>query len=360
MSPLVATAVLFSLAAVLFVLPLLPALFELQQKRDAKPLNVVQQYAGEIRHFAGGFRQCIDALQQPLSQCVASGTVGAAQLSDGDKCLLLGHTDGAVLQKDMKGATFPFVVAAGVDLVLSPGLTFLKEIYAGGQFFGGEETTYRAILGVKNVHLGRASKITRWAHASGNFQIEHDCDLYGRISCDKDMSVRSGCTFRRLNAPRIALGDVAAGFESGDASLSEATEGDPVSDRPRRRKLIDGDWEIRPGEVFTENIVTRGKLRIGAGAKVFGSVKCNGELLVETGVTVDGSLIASATMQVGPGCKIRGPVIAEHGMVIQSGTQCGTAQTPTTVSAPIIDVEEGSLFFGTLWAREHGRVVPKQ
>ena len=74
MSPALATVLLVLLAGILFVLPLLPALIELRLKRDAHPLNVIQQYAGEIRHFSYGFRVYIEALLEPLQKCVASGT----------------------------------------------------------------------------------------------------------------------------------------------------------------------------------------------------------------------------------------------------------------------------------------------
>jgi hypothetical protein len=42
-------------------------------------------------------------------------------------------------------------------------------------------------------------------------------------------------------------------------------------------------------------------------------------------------------------------------MLIQKGTRCGTLQNPTTVSAPNIQVEEGVVVFGTLWARDQGQ-----
>ena len=62
-------------------------------------------------------------------------------------------------------------------------------------------------------------------------------------------------------------------------------------------------------------------------------------------------------MHIGTNCRIGGPVLAERGMVIESGTHCGTAGMPTTVSTLAIELEEGVLVFGTIWARNEGRVV---
>jgi len=74
-------------------------------------------------------------------------------------------------------------------------------------------------------------------------------------------------------------------------------------------------------------------------------------------VLVEGSLISARKMRIGQNCTLHGPVVAERELAIAGGTRCGTREFPTTVSAPRIEVEEGVVVFGTLWAREHGEVV---
>ena len=51
MNPVLATVLLIFLAGVLFTLPLLPALMELRLKRDAQPLNVIQQHGERFGIF---------------------------------------------------------------------------------------------------------------------------------------------------------------------------------------------------------------------------------------------------------------------------------------------------------------------
>jgi predicted acyltransferase (DUF342 family) len=80
-------------------------------------------------------------------------------------------------------------------------------------------------------------------------------------------------------------------------------------------------------------------------------------MVIEDGVSVEGSVISARKMRIGPHCAIYGPVIAERKLVIAPGTHCGTEEYPTTVSAPEIEVAEGVVVFGTLWARERGQVV---
>jgi hypothetical protein len=354
MNPEFATMLLILMAGILFTFPLLPALIELHFKRDAQPLNVIQQYAGEIRHFSYGFRAYIADLLGPLQECVASGASAKGVMPDGDEYLLLGRADNAsVATCGGKLQNCDFVVVVGPDVVLPDRVTFAKEIYAAGECTGGEESVFRALLGEKDIHLRRGSTVNRWAHAVGAFRAECGCNLCGRVSSDRIIRLESGCVFQRLNAPRIAFGG--PNVESTDADVDT-----PHSPLPRSRRLVDEDLIIPAGETVGMNIVTRGRLHIGAGARVLGSVKSNQELVVEAGACVEGSLICASTVHIGRDCQIAGPVIAEHAMAVETGTRCGSVQSPTTVSAPTIGISEGAVVFGTLWARNEGQVVPRE
>ena len=101
----------------------------------------------------------------------------------------------------------------------------------------------------------------------------------------------------------------------------------------------------------------RGRLLLRSGVRICGSVKSLDDMVLEDGVSVEGSLIGAKKLSIGPHCTIHGPVVAERVLAIAAGTRCGTWEHPTTVSAPSIEVEEGVLVFGTLWARERGQVV---
>jgi predicted acyltransferase (DUF342 family) len=226
----------------------------------------------------------------------------------------------------------------------------LKDIYTAGHFSGGSNNQYRAILGDKDVHLSAGSTVMRWVHAVGDVAADANCKLYGRVSSQRSIRLQAGCNFLRLNAPLISAGEP-------DGGLHEATVPDETFASSPGRQLRDGDFAIPVGEVFYGSLVVRGDLRIGAGARIYGSVKCARQLTVEQGVLVTGSLISARDMKVGPDGLILGPVIAEHSVYLTRGTQCGSGTCPTTVSAPEITLEEGVVVFGSVWAREHGRVV---
>jgi hypothetical protein len=353
-NPYLAVAGLVLFVGVMFMLPLVPALVELKRKSDALPLNVIQQHAGEIRHFANSFRIYIQALQPALQQCVASGATASGTLPDGVQYLALDRCeDPQALPIQQPGAVCPVTIASASDIAVPPETTFARDIYAGGRFRGGDNNSYRAILGEKDVVLGRNSRVTRWVHAAGEFAADLGCGLAGRVSSDSSIRLQTACNFLRLNAPRIETGPI-----KGGESLPPNPEGHEVeAPETVQRFLYDGDFEVQAGELITGNIVARGKLRIGSGARIRGSVKSVGDMVIETGVSVQGSVISGKQMRIGPDCVLHGPIVAERLLLIASGTRCGSLSQPTTVSAPRMKVEEGVAVFGTLWAREQGEVV---
>ena len=358
MNPYLAVAALVFVVGLMFMLPLVSALVELHRKSDALPLSVVQQNAGDIRHFANGFRTYIKGLEPIMQRCVASGTTDTGTLPDGEEYVVLGRADEPLVRAlEQRDAIHSVVIAAGIDLVVPTEATFSKDIYAGGQFKGGERSNYRAILGEQNVHLGDTSCVLRWVHAVGEFTADRGCRLFGRISSDSLMRLHADCSFLRLNAPRIEIGHAAS---NGEATPPDSSIPSNAGSGMSRRFLHDGDFEVYAGQVINSNLVIRGKLHIHSGARVRGSVKSVKDMVIEDGVSVEGSLISARKMRIGPHCAIHGPVIAERELAIAIGTRCGTLEHPTTVSAPRIEVEEGVVVFGTLWAREHGHVVASQ
>src|ERR1700690_4534031 len=108
MNPYFAVAALVFVVSLMFMLPLVPALVELKRKSDALPLNVIQQNAGEIRHFANSFRIYIQALNPILQQCIASGATATGTLPDGVQYLALDRCeDPQALPIQQPGATCP-------------------------------------------------------------------------------------------------------------------------------------------------------------------------------------------------------------------------------------------------------------
>jgi cytoskeletal protein CcmA (bactofilin family) len=352
MNPYLGTAVLFLVAGALFLLPLVPSFWELHRKSDAAALSVIQQHAGEIRYFADSFRGYIKPLEPLLNECGRSGRMVAGTMSDGTDYVVLGGRGGPLhLPVSPEDHDFQVLIAAADDLAVPSNAAFSRDIYARGRLLGGRDNRYRAILGEGDVNLGDRSTVLRWVHAVGDFNAGADSKLYGRISSERSIRLGMGCRFSRLHAPSIEVGQpprldppMQLDHPSGAAQDNGA------------RFLFEGNFEIPPGR-FERSLVVRGRLHIRSGARIWGNVKSWKDAVVESGVWVEGSLISAKNLVIGPNCRILGPAIAERQLFISSGTQFGTAENLTTVSAPQIEVAEGVRVFGSLWARQHGQAV---
>jgi len=349
-------SVLIAFNGLLLTIPVIPAIVELYRKSDAQPLLVIQKHGGEIRHFSEGFRKYIDELKPTLKECRRSGATARGRLKDNAEYFVMGKPSATSLREVRKhDGDCSTVIVAGGDFE-TPGISnFSKEIYVQGNFQGGNFNHYRAILGEKDVELGAYSSVARWIHAVGVFSASYHCALSGRVSSDSAIKLKRKCTFLRLNAPRIQLGASSIELPQNDPAVPDSGK----SSVALKRYLYDQDFEVQAGQIFHGNIVTRGKLRVHQGARIFGSLKSNKQMVLEKGVLVTGSVISASQLYIGPGCCIHGPIIAEHALHIDIGVRLGTPAKLATVSSPKILAKEGVVVFGSLWAREYGEVADK-
>jgi cytoskeletal protein CcmA (bactofilin family) len=351
MNTLVNIAVLFAGTLVLFLLPLLPALIEYRRKSDALPLRVIQDHAGEIRHFSQSFRDFVKRLQAPLREVALQGTAASGTLPDGSEYILLasGGIPFYTPQELERGVTDRVVVCA-LSFNAPDQMVFAKEMHIHGDLQGGAGNVFRAVLAEQDVALGAATMVLRWMHVVGELRAQEKCVFHGRLSSDRLIQLGAGCSFERMNAPRIEFGKVTAKPAAIDSSKASQL------DAPMQRFLIQGDLDVPGWKVLHGSVVASGDVRLRRGARVAGSVKSNRDLILEEGAQVEGSAICARKMKIGRNCNIHGPILAEHDLLIEAGACCGSAERPTTISAPEIRIRTGALAFGTVWAKEHGTV----
>ncbi len=349
MSPMLATSVVVFMFFLLLGLPLMPACRELICKTDDAPLQVVQQHTGDVRFFADDFRQYLAPIQPKLDEIGIGASTIPMVMPDGTPCLVLPQRAASRdFGIDHNRTCAKLIVLLG-DAVLPVATTFEKEIYARGSLWGGVGNHHRALLGERDVRLAEETVVMRWVHAVGEMDCAPRCRLYGRVSSERSIRLHAGCRFTRVNAPCIAIG-------AQSPNLYSSVPGEGTTEIVARI-LHEGDLQVAPGEVFAKHLVVRGELRIGAGARMLGNVKAQKSVFVEPGAIVHGSLISAADLKISPGCCLRGPVIAERAIAIGRETRVGSSEAPTTVSAPKIEIAEGAMVYGTLWARNQGQVV---
>jgi hypothetical protein len=351
MSAALNISVLFAGAVLMLLLPLLPALIEYRRKTDALPLRVIQDYGGEIRHFAQSFREFVQVLQAPLRECALQHSTASGQLRDGSEYILLGDENVPFFRRDeLAQRLTERVIVCARSFDAPEKMVFTKEVHVHGTLNGAAGNVFRAVLGEKNVRLGAGSTILRWMHAAGAISAEANCTFHGRLSSDELIQLGPWCHFERVNAPCIEFGH--GNREEPKVVPSNQSQ----LDAPVDRLLLKGDFDIPAGDVIHSSVVASGTIRVGRGARILGGLKSNHDLLIGDGAQLEGSAISARHMKIGRHCRVHGPVLAEHHLSIATGTYCGSRQQPTTVSAPTIRIQPGVVVFGTVWAKEHGGV----
>jgi predicted acyltransferase (DUF342 family) len=344
----------------LFMLPLAPAVTEWRRKEDAEPLRVVREYDGNIAHFALRFRQF---LNENIGQAAAEAAnkeeaVGGSLQSVAYQ--IVGHGHQPEFDESEKAAKLTRkMIVAQTPLQLPEGMFFETEIYAAQGVASGSWVVLRAILSDGDIRLGQGCDVMRWVHAAGRVEFGSRSRLYGRISSEREIRLSRQSLFGRMNAPTICFGEVAAADSAGWAPMARlrhlsAPKG--LVSEAAGRWLILGDCNIPDQTFHRGNLVVGGKLIVGIGAFIQGSVKSKGNLRLKGDLRIDGSVVGARSVRIGPGSIIAGPVVGEREIVIQTGSVIGSPHKPTTITAPLIRIEEGAIVHGTVWARDEGYV----
>ena len=358
MNELLASTFLFGVAILCFGLPLVPTIVELRKRGAARPLSVDRTNEGEIRHFANTFKTLLESnFRNPtFRECLDQGVDLQGTFNDGTPYRVLRSTTGMFAPATPDSRSIPELIIFSGPSVVPASLEFVHGLYAAEDIDCGKKTVVRSLYGARNVRLREGAVVLRWIHVDNELIVGAACQLYGRASAEESMRIGPGVEFERLYAPRLV-------FENPSivtpAHVSDGTPCQFVKVKATRMAgrcyAIDGDLDLPPNSLIHGDFVVRGTVTIGRNSRVEGSIKSRKRMWIQRGTTIKGSVISSE-LEIESDCRIRGPVVASSEMIIHTGCRLGDEMHPTSVTAPYILVDPGVLAFGTVWARERGRV----
>ncbi len=357
MSPFVATLLFASIVAGLLVLPFLPALREVRRARDVQPLAVSADGRVFADYFAQRFRAFVEEqFAGPLTEARRSRQILHGRSDAQNTFVAL--PPGTPLAAKWTSAHPTPVVLSGGDLPIDSGVHLDREVYVDGPVSLGQGVHLRALLAEGSADAGDGLVVQRWLHAAGNLQIGRGARLYGRISSDGEIHLGTGSCFLRLAGRRVVLGTIG---ETPAPFLHEsAVPVDPSSwpgfvGDEGGRVLVHGDLELPAAAAIDRDLVVRGRLRLGPGCRIDGSLKARSIEIVGQG-RIEGALVAREDIVVGAGTRVRGPVIAEGDLVLGADTEIGDRDRRATVRARRARIAGGVVVHGSLWIEEKGEI----
>lgn len=353
--------IFLAVTLILFLLPLLPSLIELQLATDTRPLKVIQDYDGNIRHFALGFRSYIE---KNFANLFSSNEAEGAKAKEGmlrdETPFVITGSDGQLKLNSNevnKRATSKLIVSIA-PLNLPNNFLFESEIYSKESVKTGLGDRFRAMLAEGDITLARDCDVYRWIHSNATLYVNEGCRLFGRASAGNAIYLSGNCGFERLNA-----GKVVCESEKHLSPINLRKDGKKVldnlphvKDRYERRWLVEGDIHIPAGSFFDGDLVATKSVTIGAGSVITGSIKSNRNMFIESGVCVDGSLVSAGNIAIESDCNITGSVIAENAITLERRNIIGVDGTPISITAPVVTINGEVIVFGTIWAEKKGTV----
>ncbi len=339
---------LFALLAAVVCLPMVPALLEWARPTDAEPLHI-------DRH---------DALDPPYLATSFAAKLAKAILNQRTR---LGHYDLALAapypspwplnaREQRKGGSGRAWHGSG-DLVAPNGMRFLAPVATKGKLQTAVDATYHSLWAGGLLTLARGSKVLRWAHGH-TVLVEDHCQLTGRITASQRLIVAGECEFTLLHAPAVQFGKL-CGTVTGTTVrgwLGLPKEAQP--DASGTRALCSEALTVDAYRSWSVDLVCRHDLSLGDGCRAGGSIKAHGHLGLGDGCQVAGNLVAGKTLVLGAGCCVNGSIVAEETVVLGPGCIVGSPQSPATVAAPHIEVADGVVVHGTVWAGVAGVALP--
>jgi predicted acyltransferase (DUF342 family) len=343
-APLALTAATTAMLAA----PLTPALLELHRRRDAAPLPT-RADDGRVTNFALAFANRIAPLMPLIEQCADRGDNQRVALPDSTTALLIGSTNFA----GVSVADATAVILCAPASFIPQQTTIATDVYAAGDLYVGNDCKLRAVYAAGDASFGTGTVTFRWAHARGAITLAENSAAYGRLSSGTLLRLERGSRFERVNAPIVLVG-----LDAVPSCLAcESQYGKRSSmDVKMGRVLTHGDFHLACGDVLQGHVISYGRVSIESGSRILGSVKSHSAAYIGNDTEIDGAVVSAGRLHIAGGSRIRGPILAENAVFIGPNTQIGSADVPTTVSAPRIRITPGSVIYGTLWARNEGRV----
>lgn len=306
-----------------FVLPLVPGLFELARPRDSASLSIELAYARDPRFFARSFRTKTTALREPR-------THGRTRFLDR-------HNERAILGDLLSVAPnsrTTQVQFAHDQLICGAGAA-ITDGYGANAVFCGESVVARTLCSDGTLVLGDRCSIERWIDAESSLDVGRDCYLGMSASSGGAVTLAGSVRFERVFGERVTVRGAGAA---------------PVPQRPDN-EIVLRERDIAKGP----DIIVRGNAVVLEGTVLEASIKAHGSLFVERGVRIVGNAVARGELVLLDDSIIEGHAFGERGLFLGTNARVGVpGQGKTAYTAGNALLCDGATVHGWIVSEQGG------
>ena len=334
---------LFLACGAIILIPFIPTMMEMLSKTDLDPLKISNQTLKDPRsgpdylfwHLANLLAlENLDELKKKVS-------VGEATFLNPT---LLAIPPGQV--SIIPAQVARLISASTIELL--PNKSYLSKIFSMGSIVTGTDNKLNEMHAQDQLVIASGSKVVWWA--TGNeVHLHSKVSVPGRVQGKKEVVLDAGVYFHLLDAPLIRTAQPSLMIKTAPREIRA-----PDQKRPTLRRIEAKDFEIGSGEIFLGDLIVKGNLKIGAGARIYGSLKCHQQLSLEPGVQVFGNIVSLGDLHFLGDDLITGSILCSKKISFASGCKIGTSSQRITCSAHEIVINGNFQAHGTLRAWKSG------
>jgi predicted acyltransferase (DUF342 family) len=336
---------------VLLTIPFLPAIMEMVNPKDNKPLFIDQEYTRDPTYVEKKF---LDDLKPLL----------AATVNDRKANAVFKNRIPVVYHDDFKASD-----STKVDNLLiiennfscGKNVSLNQPLYIKGKAEFGEKCNIEIAMVNGDVLIGRDSKINSWISSNSGIKAGKTVSLGDRLTCAGVLQLSEGCTFTNLYAMPIASHNTDL---SKGVTLPSAVEF-PKEQREAVSKVNDANWyvskklvTIPPYSLVNNSMIIKTDLVLRKGSVVNGDLKVYGKVVLEDDVRIFGELLCIGDVEIGKDCYIRENLFTQSFIVIKSGARFGLpGQHKSVIGKKGISLASNVVIYGNALTAGKGIVV---
>ncbi|MEN9491353.1 MAG: hypothetical protein RJA63_1802 [Pseudomonadota bacterium] len=333
---------------VALVLPLLPALRTLKQAPNRAPPQEAPfppaSQCETFRHLIA--RQFGNLLNLARTQGTLHGETESKR-----SYIVLGINNHLATEIPQGIQRLRAMVVATGHLDIPGELICEREIFAEGKINIGHSTMVKAVLSLRDIAINSKARVTRWVRSDRRIDIAESACVKGWANAGVEISLARRARFEHLSAPLISFGRQAL-IKSIETEIVGrfSPEKSPETPKPGRRLSVPDNHVVKSDLIATDKLV------IGNECRVIGNIRAGKHLIIGAYSRVEGAIFCDGNITIFEGCQLSGPIVAKACIVVHTRCQVGTMEQPSTVTAPLLRIAEGSIAHGTVWATSRGDV----
>lgn len=335
------------LTVVIVLLPLLPAIEEWRRPTDAAPLPLDEADTDAPDALARGFAARLDdALDRGLIELAGVPLVHVPRHAT--------HAPWPLDEPEIRTGRSRRLWHADGDCHLPERLDCLAEMSARGAMRAAPGRTYRALLSGGHLALPERVRVLRWAHGQC-VTVGDRCELPARVSADDALLLGRDVSFSLLHATVIRfVGVVPPDLPVPPGGRWSIGRAEGVQwDSPRGPGQAARSLHVPALRHWHGDLHCAGHLTLGEGCIADGSLRAAGTISLGAGGQVRGGLVAPGEIYLAAGCAVQASIVSETAVVLGPGCIVGRPGAHATVRAPRVQIGQGVVVHGTVWAGQH-------